>query len=826
MTCFFPCSGARNSVLMTLSLLLLSGCAFKRDKYELPALNLPAQYTKSPSAVDAPHALNNSPRPSTAASLLLNVKLTEWWRLLGSQELNHLMDRALANNPDLRISTLRIAQSKARFSQSGADKLPAISMPVQSSTSYPENGAGNGRANGNNKSKTIHQFSLKGVWRPDIWGETAALNESAELQLLRATYQRDDMQRNVVANMVVAYLEYLSLNDRLRVARETEKSLSEMLASVDGRLKMGDATITELEQQKAAVYSVKATIPVLEQQREIVLNRLAALLGSAPVELKLSQNGLNSVAFPQVLPDMPSALLLRRPDVRAAEFRLLSADADIDVARARILPPLDLTAQIGYGSMHLSQMLLPQSLFWNTIANLTVSIFDSGKRFREVDFARAVHEELLETYVRVIYDAVREVDDSLSGLNYMGKRLETQGLATDSALHAWNYSQEAFMAGAVDYLVLLDTQRTYQRNLDDWHNVRLDRYRSLVNLFNALGGGILNNDLSVDEETFIQSLTAASSLRAASAERNQDEANKPGSIDWTGSLLKDGKPNWLVELSGVYDGAAVLPAWRDLNTRFPREIESYSLLPQRQDQITVRDRERASWYRLFVAGLPDKQAAESFCALLSAGHQRCSVVSSESISGKGDFIAPPALTQQISSATWAVPAAMTTDLSNNSAKEPSPSNVSQDAAGQQDGQSTAVAIQAAIVPTPQVPKQFNGAERLGRQFWLVALTDVHYRNSITAAWRSLITQFPAQMKDKVILPRTEPMVSPTSGEEAHPYRLYIARFAERQTAEEFCSMLRDGQQRCSVVSSQSFAEKEGAGAPLATDRGAYQGSKP
>ncbi len=768
-----------------LSLLLLSGCSVKRDKYDLPALNLPERYAKAPAVVDAPHALNSPPPHSTASSLLLNAQLTEWWRLLGSQELNSLMDRALANNPDLRISTLRIAQSKARLSQVGADMLPSISLPIQSSTSYPEYGVGTGNATGNNSTRTTNQISLKGVWRPDIWGESAALYESAELQLLRATYQRDDMQRNVVANVVVAYIEYLSLNDRLQVAHETEKSLSEMLASVDGRLKMGDATITEMEQQKAAVYSVKATIPVLGQQREIVLNRLAALLGSAPVELMLSRSGLNSVKFPQVLPDMPSALLLRRPDVRAAESRLLAADADIDVARARILPPLDLTAQVGYGSMHMAQLFLPQSLFWSTIANLSVSIFDAGKRFREVDFARAAHEELLETYVRVIYDAVREVDDSLSGLNYTGKRLEEQKQATDSSLLAWNYSQEAFMAGAADYLVLLDTQRTYQRNLDDWHNVRMDRYRNLVNLFRALGGGIPNNDAAVDGEILIQAFTAASSGKSAQVEKSQDEASNPGSIDWTGRLLKNGETHWLVELPGVYDGGAVVPAWRDINTRFPQDVGSYSLLPQRQDQIKIRDKERASWYRLFVASFPDKQRAEQFCVTLGKGQQRCSVVSSESIDGKGDFVAPPTLAQQISSGALA-----------------------------------GLEVKAAL------PPPHTGNEKNLPQFWFVAMSDLYDRNTITDAWRNLIAQFPVQMKNKVIFPRRQFRMNSTREAHVSSYQLFIAKFLEKQAAEEFCSMLRVGQQRCSVVSSQLFAEKEGTDAPPKTGRDAYQGIEP
>lgn len=789
------CQLTRNLLYSLLFILFVPGCALKRDTYELPSLNLPAHYPKAPAG--GVQGGSGPSSASAAATVLLNVKLTEWWRLLGSQELNSLMDRALANNPDLKIATLRIAQSKARFSQAGADRLPAISLPVQSSITYPEGGAGSGRANGNNRSKTTHQFSLKAIWRPDIWGESAALHESAEMQLLRATYQRDDTQRNVVASLVATYIEYLSLNDRLRVAQETEKSLSDMLASVEERLKAGDATITELEQQKAAVYSVKATIPVIGQQRETVLTRLAALLGSAPVELKLSRSGLSSITFPRVLPDMPSALLVRRPDVRAAEFRLLSADADIDVARARVLPPLDLTAQVGYGSMYLSQMLLPQSLFWNAIANLSVSVFDAGKRVKEVEYSRAVHEELLETYVRVVYDAVREVDDSLSAISHAGKRLETQELATESALKAWNYSQEAFMAGAVDFLTLLDTQRTYQRNLDDLYSVRMDRYRSLVNLFSALGGGIPNNDAPVNEEQFIQAVTMTSSRGMAQAARKRDDTNSSGGIDWSGRLLENGAPQWLAELSGVYDGGAVLPAWRDLHARFPQQTGGRSLLPQRQGQITAGDKERASWYRLFVAGFSGKQSADEFCASLGKERQRCTVVSSEGIGGKGDFAAPPVLTQQLGAAVW------------DELVEKLPASVQET---------------AEPVPMPEKPSVAPiGADHL---FWVVALSDLHDRAGITQAWRELIVRFPAQMKNKTIFPRSQARASADGKEQNLLYQLFVASFQEKQAAEEFCGLLRSGQQRCSVVPSSMFAVKEKGDAPPATERESHQRIKP
>lgn len=999
---------ARNILFTALGLLLLSGCAAKRDKYDVPALNLPAQFAKAPAVVDAANSKNisgNSPASSvtTALSSPLNAALAEWWRLLGSQELNGLMDRALANNPDLRIATLRIAQSNARLSQAGADRFPTLSMPIQSNTTFPEFGAGRGNANGINTARPTNQISLKADWRPDIWGETASLYDSAELQILRATYQRDDMQRTVTANVAVTYLEYLSLNDRLRVARETEKSLSEMLESVDARMEIGDATVIEMEQQKAAVYSVKATIPVLEQQRDVVRNRLAALLGSAPVTLMLSDKGLDSAKFPSILPGVPSALLLRRPDVRAVEARLLAADADIDVARTRILPPLDLTAQAGYGSMYMAQVFSPQSLFWNTIGSLTVSIFDSGKRSKEVEYAQAMHEELLETYVRVIYDAVREVDDSLSGINSMSRRVEAQSIAADSSLRAWNYSQEVFMAGVVDYIVLLDTQRTYQLNMDNWYNVRMDSYRNLVNLFSALGGGVASGDVmpgngarpaqlaseieygavlaETDDTTKSDTaspvqggnapninagLSLKEPLNVMLAPSRQNRVKAKG-VDWTGSVWRGNSKQWLVELSGVYDRGAVLPAWRDLRARYPQQMENRTLLPQRQGHVKVAGKERASWYRLFIATFSGKKMAEDYCAMLAAEQQRCGVVSSKSLAGKGDFVEPSTAEQyEIAAAVAEAPIKIANTKHDESPlnahvdspqvkdAQPIPTQVEAPAStpailateteavpvsspktmierwlkdwaeknaeaylshydigfrpddgknraaweaerrhrlgeaasikvratklkleqqsermvtarfeetlkvgrykkisrkklllirGVRDGEwkiweerkETAADMQAAAkataarvknkhaeksdaqpAPVPQDGKQFDGIDWSGESFWFVEMSDVHDRSTLTLAWRNLLAQFPEQMKNRTIVPRSRGGMNDASDAAATRYQLFIAKFSEKQMAEEFCSMLSAGQQHCSVVSSQSFAEKDGLNPSPAT----------
>jgi len=792
---------------------LLIGCAAKRDHYDVPAIALPDQYSAVRTVGDS---AKKPPTPSLASTLAspFSTALAEWWRLLGSEELNALMDRALANNPDLRIATLRIAQSKARLDQSGSGKFPTLSMPIQMNTTYPEFGVSRGNPSGNNSARPTNQLSLKGDWHPDIWGETASMYESADLQLLRATFQRDDMQRKVAANIAIAYIEYLSLNDRIRVARDSEKSLQGMLASVQARLKTGDATITQMEQQKAAVYSVRSTFPVLTQQREIILNRIASLVGAMPMKLKLSPAGVNSIKFPEILPGVPSALLLRRPDVRAAESRLLSADADIDIARARILPPLDLSAQIGYGSMYMSQLFMPQALFWNTIANLSVTIFDSGKRAKEIEFAQAAHEELLETYVRVIYDAVREVDDALSSIKFTGQRLKNQSISSDASLRAWNYSQETFVAGAIDYLALLDTQRTYLTSLDDLDNIEMERFRALVNLFSALGGGVASSDplpgegarpVALENKMDYGSiLNTAATQNASISEDKKPQTETPNkkstrnplpsllfsnilkknvateSIDWAGASILTKGDHWLVKIKGVYDHGAVLPAWRYLITRFTQELNRRVLLPQRQGLVTMGNKERASWYRLYIGDFSSRQAAAKFCEKLRAGQQDCKIVSADAIEGQGQFSALPSQKHQAKAFSATLPSLPIT-------KAPPPG---------------AIPVSTHITPKPS-SNRASGMNLINNASWLVEMTDTHERRAIAAAWRELVTNFPKQMKNKSILPRHQSRSQ--SANSPQLYQLYLAPFANKQGADEFCTMLRKGSQHCLVVSSQSLS---------------------
>lgn len=617
-------------VPVILNALIVEGCAIKRDHYDVPVVLLSTQYQQSasfPKAGDvAPPAgeggVPAKPVATPPTKLLTEADIDEWWHLFGSTELNSLIDQALANNTDLRIAMLRLAQSQARANQADAGQYPVVTAPLEAHYDSPPNGVNSAQIQSPSsqaKHREYYQAGLRGAWNVDVWGEHRSMAESAELQLWQATYKCDDVRRTLIANVVSKYIEYLYLNDRVRVASETEVVLHGMLQAVAERVKIGDATVIDLEQQRSADFQVHATIPGWDLKRKTAANALAQLLGVTPSALTLSDKGLDSLTFPGALPDVPTSLLVRRPDIRAVEARLLAADADIDVARARLFPPLTLTAQASVGLLTYAQLFFaPYGALYNAIGNLTTTIFDHGKRTQDVNFARSLHEELVETYLHTVYTAVRETEDAIVSTHLNGERLAAQKVSTEAALRAWSASRESYDVGGIDFLTLIDTERTYHRMLDEYHDIRQQRFNSLVSLYSALGGGVHQGEELPGDGVRPHGKSALVATPMA----------EPG-IDWTGSKIDADNEIWLVELAGLHDRSGVTHAWRDLHQRFPNLMTDRIALPRLQGKVSKDQQERATWYRVFIARFSSQEDAGTFCWELSAKQVRCNLVSSK-----------------------------------------------------------------------------------------------------------------------------------------------------------------------------------------------------
>ena len=629
----------------------------KRSGYDVPEIPLPAQYKNTPPK-DSPTPTSTSTPIESAVKTATpdatkEVGLVEWWRAFGNLELVELIDRGLANNPDVRIATQQMAEAKTRVDQARAGLLPTLSAPIEFANQAPGGAIGSVTPGSSPTSQRTYQASLQGSWRVDLWGERSSLAESAKFQLWQAAFNRDNVQRNMTANLASSYVEYLSLNDRLKLARETDAILSHMLDSIEKRVNIGDATLIELDQQKAAIFAVRATIPTLEQQREDALTSIAFLVGSVPGSLKLSSDGLDALFLPAVIPALPSSLLLRRPDVRMAEARLLSADADVDVARARLLPPLDLSAQVGHSSLAMSQFFQPSTLFWNAISNLTVSIFDGGKLKSDKENAQAIHEEMVETYARTIYQAAREVENALAGIRLTGNRLASQQEATTSARQAWDISAKVYAVGGLDYQALLDAERSYHNYLNDYMRIKMDSFHGYISLFQALGGGVnFVEQLPGKGVRPIQARGDVFGSVSLDASKVSLVAPKSGfatdGVDWSDeALIKGGESLqienfWQVELLGLYHRSTIGATWRDLRTRYPKLMESRVVRPRLEGKIENGADVQLSLFRLYVSKFPTPEAAHELCAALKANYQRCRVVSSRS----DETVAESPLTQK------------------------------------------------------------------------------------------------------------------------------------------------------------------------------------
>lgn len=589
---------------------VLTACESTGPKVSANTFPLPASYHNANAVIDA-----GAPASSVRA---------DWWTQYGSAELNRLVDRCLAHNSELRVATLQVAQAKIRADQARGGRLPSLSAPVRAVV----------QSRGSNTDSTQNsQVALAAAFRLDVWGEQRALVDSADMQLERAVHERENVQRTTIGNLVSAYIAYLSVSDSIQIARENEAVATDILRNVEKRMVLGDAISEDLEQQRAVVFSQQAVMPSLENQQEDLRNTISRLVGALPGNIVLSDKGLDALQLPTVRTGLPSALLLGRPDIRMMEARMRSADANIDVARARLLPPIDLSSSAGYTGATLATLFQPQNFLVNTAAALAVSIFDGGVKRGEQAFAQSYYEEMVETYGRTVLQAVRDVESALANLKATSRRLEAQKAVTRSALNIFKIGSEAYAAGAIDQSALLESRKNYQRSADETQRAKAEMLRSYATLSYALGLGSVLTDVPGQDGT------------GASLQASPNGDLRVGMGDGgTPTLLADALTaysaigQWEVELPGIFHRSSLLPLWRDLDARYAGGSAKPWIRAAHVDHIDGGTQSGEAWYRVFVTGFQEQKITASYCDTLIQAGQGCKVVSAPRDGQKSSFL--------------------------------------------------------------------------------------------------------------------------------------------------------------------------------------------
>lgn len=421
----------------------------------------------------------------------LQVSQQQWWQQFASPELDRLISQAQVGSHDLAAAMARVRQVRSTAVIAGAPLLPQVQFGADASHEKLLRGHGYSQLDANDDNKALDSFGtrLNASYEVDFWGGKAAAHDSALQSLKASEFDRDTVELTLLSGVASNYVQTLALDEQVRIARLNLANAQRVLYVVQTRHDAGSATALELAQQKSLVASQQRYIPLLEQQATEARITLAVLLGQPVQSLTLGDTPFSQLHWPTIGSGLPSQLLSRRPDIASAEARLVAASADITVARAAMLPNLTLSASIGSGADHFSDIL--RSPFYNLGAGLAAPIFNNGRLSAERDRATARQQELLQSYRGSIINAFADVEKALNSISRLDRQRQWQDEELKQAQLAFDIAQHRYSVGADMLLTVLQTQRTLYQAQDLHVQLRMARLQASIALYKALGGGWL-----------------------------------------------------------------------------------------------------------------------------------------------------------------------------------------------------------------------------------------------------------------------------------------------------------------------------------------------
>lgn len=412
-----------------------------------------------------------------------------WWRHFSSPELDALISQARAGSHDLAAAVARVRQAQASAVIAGASRLPELNGNFTNNRQKLIHGEGYRQLDVDQYDRSAEYFdtTLVASYELDFWGGKQAGRDSAGLNLRASEFDRSTVELTLLSGVANSYLQALASRAQAGIAALNLANAERVLQLVQTRFYAGSATALELAQQHSLVATQQRQLPLLRQQAQDALISLATLLGQPIQNLQALSADFETLTSPDIGAGVPSELIGRRPDIAAAEARLAAAQADVQVARAAMLPKITLTATLGTGADKAHDLL--QNPFYNLTSALIAPIFNNGRLKAERDQTIARQHELLETYRGAIVSGFADVEKALNSIDGLDQQHRWQHEELHQAKRAFDIAEARYRAGAEDLLTVLQTQRTlYEaQNLDV--QLRLSRLQASVALYKALGGG-------------------------------------------------------------------------------------------------------------------------------------------------------------------------------------------------------------------------------------------------------------------------------------------------------------------------------------------------
>ena len=442
-------------------------------------INLGPDYERPDLGIEVPESYELGP----AAEQSLEVE-DRWWKIYKDRELNQLVDDALKYNWDIKQAAARILELRARYVQVRSAQLPTVDAG-----GLRERREVDGGSSRSNFLVDTYRLSAVGSFEVDLWSRLQKASQAAWEDILAEEENRRTVAQAVVADTIALYLNMEAVERRLHISEQSIDAFRKSLQFVQIRYRRGLISVLDVRQASRVLAGAETLVPQFEQDLGIIQQQLSVLLGRYPeTSAPRRQPDDYYTLLPPVPPGLPSDLLMRRPDLRAAEARLKSLNDQVGVAKAARLPRITLTGEYGVSSDVLNKMVRNESIIWSLAAGIVQPVFDAGRLKAGQRAAEARYEQGVAEYVKAVLEAFGDVERALLTREQQLDRREREVTFLTEARATQRVAQNRYLKGLVDYLDVLNAQITRFQAEDSLVLVDLTLYRNRAALHRALGG--------------------------------------------------------------------------------------------------------------------------------------------------------------------------------------------------------------------------------------------------------------------------------------------------------------------------------------------------
>ena len=485
--------------MAAMALVAMSGCKVGPN-YQAPQTALPEQFSEA------------TTRPTT-----LPVELSAWWTVFNDPALDSLIGRAIETNIDLRMAALRVREARALRGITAAGLFPTADASglyqrsrISSSTAIGALASGGGAATPGGGTgipkgpgsaagaiafpgfeEDLWQGGVDASWELDVFGGVRRALEAADADIAAVLEAHHDVLVILTAEVARNYIELRGFQRQLSIAQENLSAQRQTLDLTQSRFKAGLTGQLDVTRAEAQVASTEATVPIFQTAVKRAMYRLAVLLGQAPETLAAELAPVAAIPNgpPQIPAGLPSELLRRRPDIRRAERQIAAATARIGVATADLYPKFSLTGQFGLQSDSFAKWGNWNSRFWSFGPAVTWSIFTAGRVRSNIDVQNTRTAEAIEQYRQTILLALEDVENALAAHTSEQARRKSLAAAVAANQRSVELATELYTKGLVDFLSVLEAQRSLFASQDQLAQSERAVSADLVAIFKALGGG-------------------------------------------------------------------------------------------------------------------------------------------------------------------------------------------------------------------------------------------------------------------------------------------------------------------------------------------------